>query len=630
MQEFLWLIPTLPFAGFLTLALIGARLSRLSVMLIGVGSVALSAFVSVLVGVSFIAAPPHGYAYRETLWTWLQVSNFRPEIAFYLDALSLVMVLVVTFVGFLIHLYSTEFMSGEEGYSRFFAYMNLFMGSMLTLVLADNLLLLYLGWEGVGLCSYLLIGFWYREPANGSAAMKAFIITRIGDTAMAIGLIVLFNNLGTMQIQEVMLRASQQWPVGSSLAMVAAALLLGGAVGKSAQLPLQTWLPDAMAGPTPVSALIHAATMVTAGVYLIARTHVLFTLAPLVQSAVAVIGAVTLLLAAFSALTQRDIKRVLAYSTISQIGYMFLALGVGAWSAAIFHFMVHAFFKALLFLGAGAVILSLHDEHDMFNMGGLRSRLPLTFWTFLIGSASLSALPLVTAGYYSKDLILWQAWASRTGSPLLWAAGLAGALLTSLYTFRMVFLTFFGEAKTMDAQRHGNRMSVPLVILAFLSIAGGFVELPVSPGNQWVFTEFMGTALPAAAIIPTEAATQHALQLIASVTSLAGIFLAYIFFHRNSGSTKLPVRSPVGYAVHCFLSSGWGFDRMYDKLIVQPYVYLARLNKADVTDLIYRGIALLSKIIHQGLSIMQNGRLRWYALTIGIGAVAVLGLVVLL
>ncbi|MGO9612768.1 MAG: NADH-quinone oxidoreductase subunit L [Dissulfurispiraceae bacterium] len=629
MQELLWLIPTLPFAGFLTLALIGARLSRLSVILIGVGSVALSAFVSVLVGVSFIAAPPHGYAYRETLWTWLQVSNFRPEIAFYLDALSLVMVLVVTFVGFLIHLYSTEFMSGEEGYSRFFAYMNLFMGSMLTLVLADNLLLLYLGWEGVGLCSYLLIGFWYKEPANGRAAMKAFIVTRIGDTAMAIGLIVLFNNLGTMQIQELMLRASQQWPVGSPLAMLAAALLLGGAVGKSAQLPLQTWLPDAMAGPTPVSALIHAATMVTAGVYLIARTHLLFSLAPLVQSAVAVIGAATLLLAAFSALTQRDIKRVLAYSTISQIGYMFLALGVGAWSAAIFHFMVHAFFKALLFLGAGAVILSLHHEHDMFNMGGLRSRLPLTFWTFLIGSASLSALPLVTAGYYSKDLILWQAWASRTGGPLLWAAGLAGAFLTSLYTFRMVFLTFFGEAKTMDAQGHGNRMSVPLVILAFLSIVGGFVELPLSPGNQLTFTEFIGTALPAAVIVPVKAVTQHALQSIASVTSLAGVCLAYIFFRRNAASAGLPERSPIRYAIYCFLSSGWGFDRLYDKLIVQPYVCLARLNKADITDLIYQGIALLSKIIHQGLSSTQNGRLRWYALTIGLGAAAVLGLVVL-
>jgi NADH-quinone oxidoreductase subunit L len=277
---------------------------------------------------------------------------------------------------------------------------------MLTLVLADNLLLLYLGWEGVGLCSYLLIGFWFRDPVNGRAARKAFIVTRIGDTAMAIGLFLLFTNLGTLNIQELMQAAHNQWPVGSGIAMLAAALLLGGALGKSAQIPLQVWLPDAMAGPTPVSALIHAATMVTAGVYLIARTHVIFELAPLVQYAVAVIGAATLLVAGFSALAQRDIKRV-PYSTISQIGYMFLGLGVGAWSAAMFHFMTHAFFKALLFLGAGVVILAQHHEHDMFKMGGLKDRLPLTFWTFLIGSASLSALPLVTAGFYSKDQILW-------------------------------------------------------------------------------------------------------------------------------------------------------------------------------------------------------------------------------
>ena len=338
------------------------------------------------------------------------------------------MVLVITIVGFLIHVYSAEYMFEDEGYSRFFAYMNLFVSAMLILVLADNLVFLYLGWEGVGLCSYLLIGFWYSDPVNGRAARKAFIVTRIGDTALAIGLFLLFTNLGTLNIQELMLTASTKWSVGSETAILAAALLLGGALGKSAQLPLQVWLPDAMAGPTPVSALIHAATMVTAGVYLIARTHVLFELAPPVQNAVAVIGAATLLIAGFSAIVQNDIKRVLAYSTISQIGYMFLALGVGAWSAAMFHFMTHAFFKALLFLGAGVVILAQHGEHNIFKMGGLRKKLPSTFWTFLIGSASLSALPLVTAGFYSKDLILWQAWSSSSGSVALWAAGLAGRL----------------------------------------------------------------------------------------------------------------------------------------------------------------------------------------------------------
>ncbi len=374
MSNYLFLIPSLPFAGFLILALAGRRLSRATIALVGAGSVGMSALLTMIMAIEFIGS--QDIAFTQTLWTWMKVGGFSASVSFSLDALSLVMIFVITFVGFLIHLYSAEFMQNDEGYSRFFAYMNLFVGSMLTLVLADNLLLLYLGWEGVGLCSYLLIGFWYKDPVNGAAARKAFIVTRIGDTFMAIGLFLLYTNLGTLHIQELMQRASAEWQIGSPLAMAAAALLLGGAVGKSAQLPLQTWLPDAMAGPTPVSALIHAATMVTAGVYLIARTHVLFLLAPPVQTAVAVIGAATLLLAGFSALTQKDIKRVLAYSTISQIGYMFLALGVGAWSAAMFHFMTHAFFKALLFLGAGVVILAQHEEHDMFKMGGLRKRLP--------------------------------------------------------------------------------------------------------------------------------------------------------------------------------------------------------------------------------------------------------------
>ena len=294
---------------------------------------------------------------------------------------------------------------------------------------------MYLGWEMVGICSYLLIGFWYKEAVNAKAAIKAFVTTRVGDTAMAMGLFLLFHNLGTLHIQDLMQRAPLMWPVGSTVAVMAAALLLGGAVGKSAQIPLQTWLPDAMAGPTPVSALIHAATMVTAGVYLIARTHVIFTLAPVVQSAVAVIGVLTLLVAGFCALVQSDIKRVLAYSTISQIGYMFLALGVGAWSAAMFHFLTHAFFKSLLFLGAGAVILSAHHEQNMFKLGGLRHELPLVFWTFLAGAACLSALPLVTAGFYSKDVILWHVWSSPKGGALLWLGGMVGAFVTAVYSF---------------------------------------------------------------------------------------------------------------------------------------------------------------------------------------------------
>jgi len=630
MFELLWLIPAWPFVGFLVLGLIGPRLSRTKIAAIGVGSVGLSALLAILIGLRFLGSPPLGYAYSQTLWTWMRVGEFAPEMALYLDALSLVMVLVVTFVGFLIHLYSTEFMIDEEGYSRFFAYMNLFVGSMLILVLADNLLFLYLGWEGVGLCSYLLIGFWYKDPANGRAARKAFIVTRVGDTAMAIGLFLLFHTLGTLEIQELMHRASQRWSAGSTLAVAAAALLLGGAVGKSAQLPLQTWLPDAMAGPTPVSALIHAATMVTAGVYLIARTQVLFTLAPVVQSAVAIIGAVTLLLAGFSALTQWDIKRVLAYSTISQIGYMFLALGVGAWSAAIFHFMTHAFFKALLFLGAGVVILGLHHEHNLFQMGGLRKQLPLTFWTFLIASGSLAALPLVTAGFYSKDLILEYAWSSEIGSPWLWAAGVLGALITSVYTFRMVFLTFFGPPKAHVRRAPGGRMQIPLVILAILSLGSGFVELPPTLGPLTLFSDFLHTALPATTARQAPWRTELALQMIAGAVSLGGVYLAYLLFLRNPRYVEDLVRTPWGRALHRFWFVGWGFDGVYDRLIVRPYIQIAQRNQRDFIDLIYEGIARIHKGFHRALSRTQTGQLRWYATGIAAGAAITIALAVFL
>ncbi len=630
MLEFLWLIPALPFAGFLVLALTGRRLSRGGIAAVGVGSVGLSCIVAFAVAAGFIGKALPGHFYVQRLWPWLSVGGFNPEISLYLDALSLVMMMVVTFVGFLIHLYSSEFMIEEEGYGRFFAYMNLFVGSMLTLVLADNLLLLYLGWEGVGLCSYLLIGFWYKEPANGLAARKAFVVTRVGDTAMIIGLFLLFTNLGTLQIQEVMRLAAERWAAGSGLAIAAAALLLGGALGKSAQLPLQTWLPDAMAGPSPVSALIHAATMVTAGVYLIARTHVIFSLAPVVQEAVAVIGALTLLLAGFSALTQTDIKRVLAYSTISQIGYMFLALGVGAWSAAIFHFMTHAFFKALLFLGAGIVINALHEEHNMFKMGGLRTQVPVTFWTFLIGASSLSALPFVTAGFYSKDLILFETWASPAGSRWLWAAGLLGAFLTSLYTFRMVFVTFFGDAKMQVSRKPGGIMTAPVVILAVLSVLAGFIELPSTLGDVRIFTNFLGSALPAETVSPGGAGDGMALMIVASAVSLAGIFAAYfLFFGKNRVADLLAGLAP-GRMLHRIWFSGWGFDWLYDLLLVRPFVWFARSNKDDFTDLVYLGMIWLTGRFNNLLSLSQKGKVRFYAAGIAFGAVVVVAIAVFL
>jgi NADH-quinone oxidoreductase subunit L len=508
--------------------------------------------------------------------------------------------------------------------------MNLFVGSMLILVLADNLLLLYLGWEGVGLCSYLLIGFWYQDPANGRAAQKAFIVTRIGDTAMAVGLFLLFVNFGTLDIQTILARATGAWNEGSAVAVTVAALLLGGALGKSAQLPLQTWLPDAMAGPTPVSALIHAATMVTAGVYLIARTHTLFELAPPVQAAVAAIGATTLLIAGTAALAQRDIKRVLAYSTISQIGYMFLALGVGAWSAAMFHFMTHAFFKALLFLGAGAVIHCLHHEHDIFKMGGLRNRLPLVFWTFLIGSASLAGLPLITAGFYSKDLILWQAWSSEKGSPWLWAAGITAALITAIYIFRVIFVVFFGKEHTHTEKLPGVRMHLPLVILAFFSVTAGFVEMPGFFGNTHWFSEFMSTALPTGSEKSPVAGTELLFGTIAGLLAIIGICLAYILFRPKPQDVEdLQTASPAR-GIQKFLFSGWGFDWLYDHVFVRPFFWIARISRDDFIDSIYTGMAAASGFVHTLLSATETGRVRMYAGGIAVGCIILIALVVLL
>jgi NADH-quinone oxidoreductase subunit L len=626
----LWLIPAIPFASFIVLALVGSRISKKLAAVIGVAAIAASTVISILITWSFLVSSPPGDSYTQVLWTWIDVAGFHPQIAFYLDALSLIMMLVVTFVSFLIHLYSAESMIESEGYSRFFAYMNLFVASMVTLLLADNLLLLYLGWEGVGLCSYLLIGFWYTDPANGLAARKAFIVTRVGDTAMIIGLFLLFQHLGTLHIQELMRRAAAQWPAGSALPIAAAALLLGGAVGKSAQLPLQTWLPDAMAGPTPTSALIHAATMVTAGVYLITRTHVLFTLASPVQFAVAVIGAATLLLGGFSALTQWDIKRVLAYSTISQIGYMFLAMGVGAWTAGIFHFMTHAFFKSLLFLAAGVVIQALHEEHSIFKMGGLRKELPLVFVAFLIAGCSLAGLPLITAGFYSKGLIVWETWSSPQGGAALWVASVVGVLLTTLYIFRVIFLVFFGEVKSHVAKRPGFKIQIPLVVLSVLSLVSGFVNLPPQLGNVPLFTRLLQTALP-----PVEQARLGPLTEIRSeggvtLAFLIGLGLAYLLYLRTREWADALTATRMGKALHEFWFADWGFDWCYDKLFVQPVLWFAHVDKSDLVDAFYNGVADLNELMYRGLSRTENGQVRWYAAGIVAGTVVFVAIAVFL
>ena len=604
MADMIWLVPLIPLLSAIILMLGSAILPRLLIGLLGVGSVGLAALLTMLLGLEFLANPE---PFQLSLWTWMQVGNFSPSIAFYFDGLTLVMMSVITGVGFLIHLFSTEFMEEDTSYARYFAYLNMFVAAMLVLVMADNLLLLYLGWEGVGVCSYLLVGFWYQDSANGQAARKAFVVTRIGDTAMALGLLLLFTELGTLDIQAMVGAANIEWQVGGTLPLIACLLLLGGAVGKSAQLPLHTWLPDAMAGPTPVSALIHAATMVTAGVYLIARTHGLFLLAPTAMMIVALVGLATLLMAAFTALMQTDIKRILAYSTISQIGYMFLALGVGAWTAGIFHLMTHAFFKALLFLGSGAIIHYLHHEHNIFKMGGLRTRMPVTFWSFMIGSAALAALPM-TSGFFSKDQILLQAYQFSDIGPLLWFGGLLGALLTAIYSFRLVFVVFFGKANTEPEGDTGWRMAVPLITLCTLAMIGGYFIIPVAD----VFPVASGDH-PA-----------HWVEYVSISVPLLGVLLAYLIFQSRQLNLDRWVSSSVGQALRRFWLSGWGIDWLYDRAFVRPYYRISGLLKNEPIDAIYGLVVAINQTFNHWLVESQTGRMRWYV------ASMVLGLIVLL
>lgn len=599
-----------PLIGFLLLAFGRNRLSENVAAAIGVGSIGLSALTTLWVGIDFMQHMPTSGVFRQQLWTWMAVPGFAPDFALQLDGLSLTMLGVITGVGFFIHLFASWYMRGEDGYGRFFSYMNLFVASMLFLVLGDNLLFLYLGWEGVGLCSYLLIGFYYKDPANGLAARKAFVVTRVGDTFMAIGLFILFREFGTLTISELLALAPQKFANGDPILSLAALLLLGGAVGKSAQLPLQTWLPDAMAGPTPVSALIHAATMVTAGVYLIARTHTLFILSPEVLELVGIIGAVTLLLAGFTALVQTDIKRILAYSTMSQIGYMFLALGAGAWSAAVFHLMTHAFFKALLFLSAGAVIIATHHEQDIFKMGGLRKKLPLVYACFLIGGAALAALPFFTAGFWSKDEILWEAWAS--GHQGLFYAGLLGAFLTSIYTFRLIFIVFHGEEKTEAHAGHGISYWLPLSVLLVLST---FIGALIHPPLTGVLPESAGAA---------GGEMKHTLEYISMAVALAGVALAAVLFLGERRFVSTLAQSGIGRLVGGLWKNAWGFDWLYDKVFVKPFMFLVRINARDWAD---AAIGLIPWATLRGnalLAVTQSGKLRWYAATLAIGLVVVM------
>ncbi len=613
MLELIWLLPTFPLLGFLALVLTGGRLSKQIAGPIGAGSIGLSFAVAALVASEFLNSGLEHFTYEA--WVWMSVGGFKPGFTFFLDGLSMVMMLIITGVGFLIHLYATGYMSDDPSFARFFSYMNLFVSAMLMLVLGDNLVLLYLGWEGVGLCSYLLIGFWYTNPANGYAARKAFVVTRVGDTSMAIGLFLLFAQLGTLNIQDMLHAAEMQWSVGSGLAVAASLLLLGGAVGKSAQLPLQTWLPDAMAGPTPISALIHAATMVTAGVYLIARTHPLFEMAPSVQLLVALIGLITLLLSGFTAMTQSDIKRILAYSTVSQIGYMFLGLGVGAWSAAIFHLMTHAFFKALLFLASGTVILSLHHEQNIFKMGGLRKALPVSFFSFLIGSLALTAFPY-TSGYFSKDEILLGALELEGVGFWFWLGGVVGAFFTGIYTFRLFFIVFFGDSQAEhppEKEVGGWHMNGPLILLMILALSGGFIHVPLDAvfNHGEVHGEHHVSGLV------------HGIMI---AVPLLGIAVSYLFFRSKTFSVEKLMASAWAKNLHAFWFGGWGFDTLYNAVLVSPFLFLARVNRKDIIDSFNALIVSVSQAANALIVKSQTGSLRWYALTVAGGLVVMVSL----
>ena len=557
----------LPLIGFVLLAFSRGRWSENLSATVGMGSVGLAALVTAYVGVDFFANGKQ--AVSVPLWNWMSVGDFNIGFNLVLDGLSLTMLSVVTGVGFLIHMFASWYMRGEEGYSRFFAYTNLFIASMVVLVLADNLLLMYLGWEGVGLCSYLLIGFYYTDPKNNAAAMKAFVVTRVGDVFLAFALFILYNELGTLNFREMVELAPQHFANGSTTLQWATLMLLGG----------------------------------------------LFLMTPEVLHLVGIVGAVTLVLAGFAALVQTDIKRVLAYSTMSQIGYMFLALGVQAWDAAIFHLMTHAFFKALLFLSSGSVILACHHEQNIFKMGGLRKSIPLVYVCFLVGGAALSALPLITAGFFSKDEIL--AGAMANGHINLMVAGLVGAFMTSLYTFRMIFIVFHGKEQIHAHAGKGITHHLPLIVLLVLSTFVGALIVP-----------------PLEGVLPQTTELAHGsvmtLEITSGIIAIAGILIAaWLWLGKRTLVTSIANSAP-GRFFGTWWFHAWGFDWLYDKVFVKPFLGIAWLLKSDPLNALMNIPAILSRFAGKGLLVSENGYLRWYVASMSIGAVVVLALLMVL
>jgi NADH-quinone oxidoreductase subunit L len=646
----LLLIPLLPFLGFLITASLGRRVSRGVAGTVACGVVIASFGVSLAAVSQLVALPQGSRAIAQQIFTWFTSGDFSAAFSLRLDPLSSVMILVVTGIGSLIHIYSTAYMAEETGpeFARYFSYLNLFAAFMLLLVLGSNFLVMFVGWEGVGLCSYLLIGFWYQKKSASDAGKKAFIVNRIGDFGFVLGVLLAFVRFGSVDFQAIAQSAASLRPETTfgTISLIALLLFIG-ATGKSAQIPLYVWLPDAMEGPTPVSALIHAATMVTAGVYMIGRNAVLFSRAPQTLMIVAVIGVATALMAGTIGLVQNDIKRVLAYSTVSQLGYMFLAMGVGAYAAGIFHLYTHAFFKALLFLGSGAVIHALAGEQDLRRMGGLRKELPITYWTFVIGALAIAGFPLLS-GFFSKDEILYQTYAS--GHIALWVVGLLTSLLTAIYMFRLVFLAFHGERRVDHAAaaepRHQDHlhdappaMAIALVVLAIGSVLAGYAGVPSALGGSDRFSRYLEPSFAAGGVRlqvdgnerEAAAATERlelGLMAVSTVVALGGIGIALFFFQWKRSEARALAERFSG--VYRLLLHKYYVDEIYDAAVVQPIKIVSeeglwRMVDVKWIDGMVNGVGEAASGAGELLRRLQTGSVRAYAASLFFGVVAILG-----
>jgi len=627
MDKYIWLIPILPLAGFIINGIGRNTFPKAFMGFLG------SFLVLVSFGLSigaFLQVHDSGQI-NVHLFDWFSVGKFKVSFDFLIDQLSSIMLLIITGVGFLIHLYSIGYMKDDAGFGKFFAYLNLFIFFMLLLVMGSNYLVMFIGWEGVGLCSYLLIGFWYSNPDYADAAKKAFVMNRIGDLGFIIGIFILIVFFGSANFADIFPKAATPQFATSTPYVIITLLLFVGAIGKSAQLPLFTWLPDAMAGPTPVSALIHAATMVTAGVYMIARSNILFTLAPLTMHVIAIVGLTTAVVAALIALSQTDIKKVLAYSTVSQLGYMFLGLGVGAYTGAFFHVLTHAFFKALLFLGAGSVIHGMSGEQDMRKMGGLKSKLPITFWTMLIGTIAISGIPPF-AGFFSKDEILAHTF---TYSKSMYAIGVITAMFTSFYMFRMLYLTFWGKFRGTHEQEHHLHespasMTIPLIVLAILSVVGGFIGVPESLGGHHLLGQYLSPVFKDSAELVKEVASSNQTEIVLMVISVAGALIALIYAYvRYVKNAHVPVSDEEERPALASLSyHKFYIDELYDAIIRRPLDFLSDffyrvIDKLGI-DGIVNGLGKGTIEASRGLRLLQTGNVGYYIFMMVVGIISIL------